>query len=466
MKNAYYIKVEMDAKRIDNWGAKTVRLLMIAVVFLGSIALTTFSAKAQETWSLVQCIDYAVQNNIALNIADNNTGKQQINLRESKAKILPTLNMGSGVGMSFGRNIDGNTNEITFDQTLSNNYWISSSVDIFQGLVKYNAISFNKYLLSASKEEAFYVKNKLVFDVLTAYYIVLYSKGLQNVAQTQVSLSEMQFERMQKLVDIGRESPITVQELKSQWASDKLSLTQSKNLYNKTLGELKRLLRLDADQSFKVDTINLNSIANSPIQDIDSLFHVAVNLLPEIKQQEFLYKASLKDLAMAKGRIAPRIFMSAGFYTGYFDGDPLAYKNQISDNQNQAINMGISIPIFNHTSVNSSIKRKKIVVKDRELAIQSQKDELYTEIWRAIDDLHSAENEYQSALELYGFSELSLENVTKKMEKGLASPTDYEVAKQRFTSAQASLLKARLLYFMRKQMLMFYQTANWNHILG
>ncbi|NOR88451.1 MAG: hypothetical protein GQ527_12660 [Bacteroidales bacterium] len=466
MKKPYDIKAEIDSKKINNWKTAVIKLLVITVVFLGSIVLTTLSAKAQETWSLVQCIDYAVQNNIALNVADNNTGKQQINLRESKARILPTLNMGSGVNMSFGRNIDGNTNEITYDQTLSNNYWISSSIDLFQGLVKYNAIGFNKYLLSATKEEAFYVKNKLVFDVLTAYYIVLYSKGLRNVAQSQVTLSEMQFERMQKLVDIGRESPITVQELKSQWASDKLSLTQSQNLYNKTLGELKQLLRLDAEQSFTVDTMNLNSFVEKPIQNIDSLFNVAVNILPEIKQQEFLYKASIKDLAIAKGGIAPRIYMSAGFYTGYFDGDPLAYKDQISDNQNQAINMGITIPIFNNTMVNSSIKRKKIVVKDRELAIQNQRDALYTEIWRAIDDLHSAENEYQSALELHEFSELSLENATKKMEKGLASPTDYEVAKQRFTSAKASLLKARLLYFMRRQMLMFYQSGNWNHILG
>ncbi|MCK5536706.1 MAG: TolC family protein, partial [Bacteroidales bacterium] len=341
MKKAYYTKAEIDSKKTYNQKIADVKLLVVKAVFLGSIAFTSFSAKAQEAWSLVQCIDYALQNNIALNIADNNTGKQQINFRESKAKLLPTLNMGSGVSMNFGRNIDGNTNTITFDQTLSNNYWISSSIDLFQGLVKYNAIGFNKYLLSATKEEADYIKNKLVFDVLTAYYTVLYSKGLRNVAQSQVTLSEMQLKRMQKLVDVGRESPITVQELKSQWASDMLSLTQSQNMYNKTLGELKQLLRLDVDQSFSIGTINLDSFVETPIQDIDSLFNVAITLLPEIKQQEYLYKASIKDLAIAKGGISPRIYMSAGYYTGYFNRDPLPFNNQIIDNQNQAINMGI-----------------------------------------------------------------------------------------------------------------------------
>ena len=76
----------------------------------------------------------------------------------------------------------------------------------------------------------------------------------------------------------------------------------------------------------------------------------------------------------------------------------------------------------------------------------------------------SADNEYQSAIELYGFSELSLKNATTKLEKGLANTTEYELAKQRFIDAKASLLKAKIVYYMRMQMLQFYETGNWNHI--
>jgi outer membrane protein len=142
--------------------------------------------------------------------------------------------MGSGVNYSFGRSIDGNTNTITFDQTMYNNYGFSTSVDLFKGFINFNTISFNKYLLSANKEEANYIKNKLVFDILTSYCTVLYTKGLQDVAQSQLTLSEDQYKRMQKMVDIGRESEIKVQELKSQWANDKFSLTVAENNYNGT----------------------------------------------------------------------------------------------------------------------------------------------------------------------------------------------------------------------------------------
>jgi outer membrane protein TolC len=126
--------------------------------------------------------------------------------------------------------------------------------------------------------------------------------------------------------------------------------------------------------------------------------------------------------------------------------------------------MGIRIPIFNNASVYSNIQRKQIAVKDREFLLQKQKDILYSEIWTAVDELQSARNEYQSAVELFDFSEISLKNASSKLEKGLSSTTDYEVAKQRFTNANASLLKTKIVYYMRTQMLQFYKTGNWNHI--
>lgn len=424
----------------------------------------SFSASAQESWSLVKCIDYALQNNVDLNISLNNAESQKLTLLESKAKILPTLNMASGMYYNFGRSIDGSTNAITFDQTMYNNYGFVTSVDLFSGFIKLNTIGFNKYLLSANKEETTYIRNKLVFDILTAYCTALYSKGLSEVAQSQLTLSEAQYERMQKMVDVGKEAQITAQELKSQWANDKFNLTVAENNYNNSLVQLKQLLRLDASQSFNIDALALFSGYAQEKQNIDTLFNSALNVLPEIKQQEFLYLASLKDLAVAKGGIAPRIYMSAGLYTNYFDGDPLKFSQQIDNNQNQAVSMGIRIPIFNNASVYSDIKRKRIAVNDRELLLQKQKDILYSEIWTAVDDLQSAMYEYQSAIELYEFSELSLQNATTKLEKGLSSTTDYEVAKQRFIDAKESLLKSRIVFFMRKQMLEFYKTGNWDHI--
>lgn len=441
-----------------------INLSVFLFLFIILVLNASQSVKSQETWNLTKCIDYALKNNIDLNIINNEVSKQKIDLVESKAKLLPDLNLGSGFNANFGRNIDGSTNNITYNQTITNNYWINSSFNIFQGFVKQNSIGFNKLLLYASNEEALVLKNKLYASIITAYYIVIYCIEIKNVAQSQVNLSEMQYNRMQKIVDIGKESPISAQDLKSQLASDKLNLTLAENNMNKYLLELKQLVRINANQDFKIDTLNVADIEVNNLENIDSIYNVAVNFLPEIKKQEYLLKASKKGLAVAKGGVSPQIYLSAGIYTNYFDGDKLAYKNQLTNNQNQQINMGIVIPIFNQASVYSSIKRNQIAVCERNYEMEKQKDILYTEIVKAVDELHSAENEYKSSAELLEFSWLTFQNVTKKLEKGLAGTTDYEVAKQRFMNAKVALLKAKLIYVMHKQILEFYKTGNWNHL--
>lgn len=432
-------------------------IFIIPVLFIKLIAIS------QNTWSLNQCIDYAIDNNIELNRAYNLVSHQEVNVLESKTNILPDLNLGTGASMNFGRSIDGN-NAVTFEQSFTNSYWIESSISIFQGLVKYNNMAFNRYLLAANEQNAERQRNRLIIDVITSYYTVLYSDGITNVAQNQVDLSFTQFNRMQKLVNVGKESPITVQNIKSQWAKDKLSLTQAKNNASSNLLKLKQLLRIDATQAFSPDTLNLNSLVVNPIPHIDSVFAEAVAILPEIKQQEYLLVASEKSLAMAKGGISPRISMAAGYNTGYFDGDSTLFSNQLTNNQNQFVRMNLIVPVFNGASTYSRIKRRQIAVLDQQLQLEQQKDNLYTEIWTAINDLESAKNEYESSVELHDYSKLDFANITKKLEKGLASATDYEAAKQRYVSAEATLLKAKLIYMMRNQMLEFYKSGNWGHL--
>ena len=441
-------------------GVKT--LMMFLIVFF--IHLQFSSVKSQETWDLAKCVDYAIENNIDLNIKRNQVVKQEINLFQSKANLFPDLNLGSGVNVNYGRNIDGNTNEITYNQTISNNFWISSSIDIFQGLVKQNTIGFNKFLLSANKEESEIIKNRLIFNVITSYYISLYSVSLEDVAMSQVDLSEKQYKRMQKLVDVGKESPLTVQDLKSQWVADKLNFTKAENQKSKKILELKQLLRLDANSVFSIDTLNKTNLIITKLPIIDNLFNTAITFLPEIKQQEFLLNASEKDLLVSKGKISPSLYLSAGMGSNYFDGDDLTYVSQIKNNQNQQIRLGLVIPIFNGASTYSSIKRKKIAINNQMLEIEKNKEQVYSEIWNVLNNVESAEKEYNSSLELYNSSKLSFQNAVKKLEKGLASTSDFDIAKQRLVAAEVEMLKAKLTYIMYIQILEFYKTGNWKHL--
>lgn len=437
-------------------------VIIFMLVFF--IQIQNSTVKSQDIWDLPKCINHAIENNIDLNIKRNQVINQEVNLFESKANLWPDLNLGSGVNVNYGRNIDGNTNRITYNQTISNNYWINASLDLFQGWLKQNTIRFNQFLLSAHKEESEFIKNQLIFNVITAYYISLYSMGVEDVAKSQVALAEMQYKRMQKLVDVGKESPLMVQDLKSQWVADQLSLTKAENQRNKKILELKQLLRLDANANFFIDSLSKSPFVITEIPNMDHIFNHALTFLPEIKQQEFLLNASEKDVLVSKGKISPSLYLSAGMGSNYFNGDALTYNSQIKNNQNQQIRLNLVIPIFNGASTYSSIKRKKIALNNQRLAIEKNKEQVYSEIWNVLDQVESAEKEYNTALELYKYSKLSFQNTSQKLEKGLAGSSDFDLAKQRMVSAKVEMLKAKLTYIMYLQILEFYKTGHWDHL--
>lgn len=442
--------------------------LVVFVLFLMALILaTTAQVIGQEVWNLSRCVEYAIEHNIDLNQKALDVQAQKINVIESTAGLLPDLNSGTNASLNFGRNVDAN-NGISFNKSFSNNYWIESSINIFHGLIQINSILYNNYLHQASKEAYEIAKNKLTLDVLSAYYTVAYTRGLENVADEQVNVAAKQVEIKQRMVDLGKESPVVVQELKSQWAADKLSLAQAESNSINSIIALKQLLRLNESQILQTDTLELEVIFKEILPNADTIFNMALERLPDIRQQECLLSAADKSLAMAKGSISPRIYVAGGlgtyFYHEYGDSITINFKNQVNNNQSQYFQVGVNIPIFNRLSVYSNIKRKQIAVIDQQLAIDKAKEVLLAQIVHTRQDLESAEKEFLSTQEMLNYSEISFKQMEKKLENGLASPTEYATAKQRFVSAKANLLKSKLIYVMYSQMLEFYMNGNWEHI--
>ncbi len=95
------------------------------------IALTAGEAYAQEKkWTLEDCINYAIANNINLQRQQLLTESAELNYFKSKMDVLPVLNAGTDANLGFGRSVNPVTNLITFKQNLSNAYSINSSVDL------------------------------------------------------------------------------------------------------------------------------------------------------------------------------------------------------------------------------------------------------------------------------------------------------------------------------------------------
>ena len=146
------------------------------------MALTVLQASysQEQGWTLEECIDYALHNNIGLQRQALQSENAGVDLTKSKMSLLPDLNFGTDARLGFGRSIDPVTNLITFKQNISNSYSLSTSLTLFSGFAALNSVAAGKFMVMAGLESEKVARNTLIVEIMGQYYqrsIEIYAPG-------------------------------------------------------------------------------------------------------------------------------------------------------------------------------------------------------------------------------------------------------------------------------------------------
>src|SRR6187455_3346250 len=68
---------------------------------------------ASDAWTLKQCVDYALANSLNVQRSIYNVEASEVDYRQSRANLLPTLNANASYGYNWGRSVNPVTNEFT-----------------------------------------------------------------------------------------------------------------------------------------------------------------------------------------------------------------------------------------------------------------------------------------------------------------------------------------------------------------
>jgi outer membrane protein len=447
------------------------RIIRIMILYLIA-GLGTISAQERKIWTLQDCINYAVENNIGLQRQMLQTEAAEADFLKAKMNMLPSLNFGSDAQVGFGRSIDPVTNLITFEQNLGNSYSFSSSFQLFTGFAAINTISANKFMLKAGLETEKVYRNTLIVNILGSYYQVLYAKGLEDAAKMQLDLSEKQLFRIRKMVETGKEALSKQYEMQSRASEDKLSYTIAKNSASQALTSLKQMLQIEPGTGFEIVMPDLNNtLITDDIFKVDSVYNIASQTLPRLQAINYELMASKKQVAAARGTIAPRLSAGGGLYTGFYkitskdapEQDP--FSTQLKNNNSQALYVSLNIPIFNNYTLGRNIKLAKLRRSDAELKLELEKNSLYTEIENACLNYNRGKDEYTAAIANFEFNKKSFDAVEKKFEAGLVDVTDYSAAKTTLFRAETEALRTKLQLLIRKLTIQFYSTGEYEKII-
>jgi outer membrane protein len=443
-------------------------------IILSLLAVYCFmEASAQEKkWTLEDCIRYAVENNISLQRQRLLTQSKEADLFASRMSLLPDLNAGSQLQVANGRSID-QSNAIAFNKNLTNTLGIASSIVLFNGFTEINTIAANKFMLKAGLESEKIVRNSLVADILGQYYQVVYTRGLENASKMQLDLSEKQLFRITKMVETGREALSKQFEIESQVSNDKLSYTIAHNTASQAITTLKQMLQLEPGTEFDIIAPELNNVlitdnSYSP----DSIYKLAAQNLPRLKEIEYELIASKKQIAVARGNLSPRL--SAGGQIGSYYYNVLnadagtsqnSYQRQLNGNLSKQVTLSLNVPIFNNMSTYRNIKLAKIRKSDNELRLEMEKNNLYTDIENACLNYNRGKDEFSAATANHDYNIKSFDAVEKKFESGLVDVTGYSLAKTTLFRADTEALRTKLQLLIRKLTIEFYSTGEYENLL-
>jgi outer membrane protein len=435
---------------------KTIALLTgIYFIFSASVIV------AQNVWSLQECIDYALENNIQIKQQGLNTQYNENLVQQAKSDRLPNLNAGASNNYSFGRSLNNDNVYENVNSTQLNGF-LSSNVTVFNGFTLQNSVKQGELDLQSAIQDMQKAKDDLILNIAASYLEILFAEELSLIAEAQIEVTKQQIERTQKLVEAGSLARGSLLEIEAQLAREELQLVNDQNRVQLAYLNLFQLLELPVEKSFTIAKPKLPEIkANITMHNSFDVFQNAMHVRPEIKAAQLRMESARRQLNIAKGYNYPTLSLGASYNNQYFnilnsDFQQMSFGEQLKSNSRYGFGLNLNIPVFNRFQVKNGISNAKLQIADYEYRLQTARNVLRKDIEQAYTNALAALNRYVSSEQAVKSTEEAFRYAEEKFNVGMMNTVEYNQSKNYLTVAQSELLQARYEYIFRAKILDFY----------
>ena len=459
-------------------------ILLLAVFSSGLVA--------QEKWSLEKCVEQALNNNLQIKQSRISSDIAKTRYHEAKLDLLPTVNAQAIHGYNWGQTIDPFTNQFATNRVRNNSFGVSSSITLFGGFQKWNTIKSNKFEFLASQADVRSTQNQVALSVANAYLQVLLAEEFTGIAVQQLEQSQAQFNRIEKLVEVGQLPISSLLDVKAQKANDELNLVNQKNQRDLAYLQLYQLLQIEEGKSFVVKEPDLDALSFSLMQQSpNEVYETALDEMPQIEAAEYRHMGAEAGVDASLGAFAPRITMNGSYGTGYSGANRIPagtadtslvpfgftetgdqvfvpdvsfsrfetkdFGDQLDDNLNQSLSFSLVIPIFNGNKTRYGYKRARMNNAQSHYQLIEAKNQLKQDIQTAYQDALSALKSFEASKEAVEASEQAFQNAQTRYDQNLINAVDYNDARIQFVQARSDLARAKYNYVFKVKVLDFYK---------
>lgn len=445
---------------------KTIKTGLLIIMAIG----VTHPALARK-WTLRECIDYALQNNITLQKSSLTRLSAEQDIMQSQAALLPSLSANTNQNVSYrpwpetGRaTVQNGFVEQSVDKVYYNgSYGVSSNWTVWNGNRNRNTVKLNKISAEQAQADSAVTANNIQEQIAQLYVQILYSAEAINVHKKSLETSKQNELRGQAFVEVGKMSRADLAQLTSQRAQDEYGIVEAESSLRNFKRQLKQVLQITDDEEFDVVVPNTtDEMALQLIPTLQSVYEAALEQRPEIKQAKLGIESSNLSIKMAKAQRLPTVGVSASATTTTSSMSSNAWGSQLKNNFNLGAGVNVSIPIFDNRAAKTAINKAMIQRERYQLELKDKQTSLYSSIENYWLQAVNNQEKFKAAKIATQSAQTSYEMLSGKFEQKLINIVELMQGRDALLKAQQNELQSKYLAILNIDMLNFYKSGELN----
>lgn len=431
--------------------------IYIPILLIALISPFGLSSQTQP-FSLEDCIVYALGNSTDIERSQNNVLTENANLEQAKASRLPNLQLDLDPRISSSANYDNTTEEWSSGSNSSVNVSLTSQVSLYQGAKIKNTILQNRINLETAELEIKAQEEAISLKILSYYINALLTK--ENLIN-----SELQLEAIQKelsYTEARNEAGIVPYSdllyIKSQMASAKTSKVEAESNMHIALVSLMQVMNMPISDNFDIVQPNIDIIISQKAEtNPQTVFDAALGIQPSIKTADLSIQSSEFDTKIAKSGYLPSVVLSGGMGSGSASSlSNINFEDQISNNINSYIGIGISVPIYQRKQVKTQVKKAQIQTSNAKLELTDIKNSLRKYIEQACTDAQTAQSNYAALQDQLDAEQESYALSSEMFSQGMVNSVEFLLSKNNLIIAENKLSQAKYNLVLQNKIVEYY----------
>lgn len=435
-------------------------------VLIGAFLVTIPSGIFAKQWTLKECINYALENNISLQKTQIKKASANEDYLQSKAALLPSLSASSNQNVSYtpwvtsGISGEGFTKSSVDKVYYNGSYSVTGNYVIWNGNKNRNQVKLNKLTYEAAALDSATQAQNLQEQIATLYIQICYSTEAIKVNQESYKSSLENENRGKEFVKNGKMSQADLAQLTAQRAQDEYNIVAAESNVKNYKRQLKELLQITNDEAFDIvipSTTDSQALASIPA--LNSVYASALDNRPEIKSYQNMIDQSNLNIDIAKAGKMPTISANAGVSTSSTSMNKTGWGTQIKQNFNLGGGISISIPIYDNRATKTAINKANLQKQSSMLDLKNEQTKLYSTIENYWLQANTNQSQFKAAKVSTESAKTSFELLNEQFKLGLKNIVELRTGKDNLLNAQQNELQAKYLTILNLGMLNFYKNG-------